>query len=209
MLTSAIEHIFHAGAFHGYWGYPAIFIVTYLERSALVSVVVPGGIIVLLAGVLASRGYLDIVACMIFACLGAIAGDVTSYLLGRMIGRPYFERHSRFFFLKKKHVNEANEYFREEGGKSIFFSRFISILSTVVPFSAGMSRLPYRTFLVYGIIGNLAWTLFYGLLGYFFGWSWKTTEKWPERFGLISLALLVVSLITYLLRKKGVMHRRS
>ena len=176
----------------GSWGYIVLFLVAFLESSAFLGMLVPGESLVVIAGFLSVQGYLDIKSCAIVICLGAILGDSVGYTLGRVLGRGYFERHGRLLFLKKKHVERAEQYFRKHGGKTVFFGKFIGFLRSFGPFTAGMSRMPYRVFVVYDISACIAWTAGFSLLGYFFGLSWKAIEKWSGRVGVFIFFILLI-----------------
>ncbi|MGB9597198.1 MAG: bifunctional DedA family/phosphatase PAP2 family protein, partial [Candidatus Poribacteria bacterium] len=176
----------------GNWGYIAMFIVAFLECSAFLGMVVPGESLVIVAGFLSVQGYFDIKTCAIIICLGAILGDSSGYALGRILGRGYFERHKRFLFLKYKHIQKVEVYFQKHGGKTVFLGKFIGFLRSFGPFTAGMSKMPYKVFVVYNISACIVWALVFSLLGYFFGLSWKAIEKWSGRVGVFIFFILII-----------------
>jgi undecaprenyl-diphosphatase len=176
----------------GNWGYLIIFLVAFLESSAFLGMIVPGESIILIAGFLSLYGYLNIVSCMIVIGFGGILGDSTGYVLGRILGRGYFEKHGRLLFLKAKHIERVERYFYIHGGKTVFFGKFIGFLRSFGPFTAGMSRMPYRSFLIYNVTSCIIWATLFSLLGYFFGWSWQTIEKWSGRAGVFIFFILLI-----------------
>lgn len=176
----------------GNWGYIVMFIVAFLECSAFLGMVVPGETLVVIAGFLSVQGYFDIKICAIIICLGAIFGDSFGYALGRILGRGYFERHKRFLFIKYKHIQRVEDYFQKHGGKTVFLGKFIGFLRSFGPFTAGMSKMPYRVFVVYNVSACIIWALVFSLLGYFFGLSWKAIEKWSGRVGVFIFFILII-----------------
>jgi len=110
------------------------------------------------------------------------------------MGRGYFKRHKRLLFLKEKHLQRVETYFRQHGGKTIFFGRVVGFLRAMAPFAAGMSRMPYGRFLIYNAAGGILWSVCFILLGFFFGQSWQLIEKWSGRTGLFALFLLLVAI---------------
>jgi len=185
----------------GHWGYLIIFIAAFLESSAFMGLLVPGESVVVLAGFLASQGYLEIGDLLWVVSLGAVLGDSVGYGLGKAIGRGYFERHKRLLFLKEKHLRRVDAYFQQHGGKTIFFGRFIGFLRAIAPFAAGMSKMPYRRFFIYNVTGGILWSISFTLLGYFFGQSWQLIEKWSGRTGLFALFIvLLIAGFSYLYR---------
>lgn len=176
----------------GTWGYLIVFLAAFLESSAFLGLLVPGESIVVIAGVLASQGYLELGDCITVISLGAVLGDTAGYGLGRVFGRDYFKRHGRFLFIKAKHLDKAVSYFQRHGGKTIFFGRFIGFFRAMAPFAAGVSKMPYGRFLVFNVTGGVLWATSFTLLGYFFALSWKAAEKWVGRTGIFAFFLLLV-----------------
>ncbi|MBN2245145.1 MAG: bifunctional DedA family/phosphatase PAP2 family protein [Candidatus Aminicenantes bacterium] len=187
-----LEKLLHTFTMLGHWGYLIIFMMAFLESSAFMGMLVPGETVVVLAGILASQGYFDLGDCLVLIALGAILGDSVGYILGKAIGRGYMEKHSRFFFLKLKHIQKADVYFDRHGGKTIFIGRFVGFLRAMAPFAAGMSKMPYVRFLIYNVTGGILWAVTFTILGYFFGQSWQQIEKWYGKVGAFVLFSVVV-----------------
>src|SRR5687768_14301098 len=77
----------------GGWAYPAVAGFAFLETGAFVGLLVPGETAVVVGGVVAERGGVDLLPLIGFVWLAAVAGDLVSFLLGRRLGRPFLERH--------------------------------------------------------------------------------------------------------------------
>ena len=176
----------------GNWGYLIIFVMTFLESSAFTGMLVPGESLVVIAGFLSSRGYLQIENCAIVALVGTVLGDSVGYMLGRILGRGYFDRHGRLLFIKPKHIERVEKYFEKHGGKTIFLGKFIGFLRSFGPFTAGISRMSYRHFLMYNLTSCVVWAAGFSMLGYFFGWSWQLIEKWSGRAGVFIFFMLLI-----------------
>jgi membrane protein DedA with SNARE-associated domain/membrane-associated phospholipid phosphatase len=199
-MTERLVAIF---AHLGHWGYLIVFLLPFLESSAFTGLLVPGETFVVLAGFLASRGYLDLGDCLWVVSLAVVLGDTAGYALGKSLGRGYFEKHKRILFLTEKHLKGTEEYFARHGGKTIFLARFTHLLRALAPFVAGMSRMPYKTFLIFNISGGVTWAVSFILLGYFFGQSWQLIETWAGRAGLFILFLFLV------MAGFGVLYRKA
>jgi membrane protein DedA with SNARE-associated domain len=197
-----IYKIFEIVHLLGQWSYLIIFLAAFLEGAAFMGFLIPGETVVVLSGFLASEGYLKLGGCVLIISLGAVLGDTAGYIIGKVAGRSYFERHKRFLFLKEKHIEVTEDYFRRHGGETVFIGRFMSVLREMVPFTAGMSEMPFRRFLVYEVAGGICWAFAYTLLGYFFGRSWELVGTWAGRAGLFAfLIVLFVAGLTYVYRK--------
>lgn len=152
------------------WGYLIVFGMALLERSLLVGLVVPGNAVVLLGGFYAGLGDLDIVLVIALAFVGSLLGDNLGYFLGLKLGRPLVDRHGDFMRLDAR-VKLVEGYFEKHGGVTVLAARFVTFLGALACPVAGMSRMNYRRFFLYGIAGSFVWAVAFGLLGYFFGLS--------------------------------------
>ena len=148
-------------------GYPALFLVVFLETGALVFFL-PGDSLLVTAGLYASAGKLSLVLLNLLLIPAAIIGDATSYYFGARTGPALFNRpESRFF--KPKHVKAAHDFYERHGGKAIIIARFMPLVRTFVPVVAGVGKMPYRRFATFNVIGAAAWVLSMTLTGYLLG----------------------------------------
>jgi undecaprenyl-diphosphatase len=185
----------------GIWGYWVVALVSLLESLAFIGVVVPGAIIVVLAGFFSAQGYLDLGDLIWFAAIGAILGDSLSYYLGTR-GTKFFRAENKL--LKLSHLEKGEQFFKKYGDKSIFLGRFIGPIRPIVPFVAGLSKMNKWSFLLWNVTSAFLWATTHLLLGYFFGGAIKTIEIWSSRTGifLFSFFLLLV-VIWFIVKKSG------
>jgi membrane-associated protein len=148
-------------------GYPGLMLIIFLETGAMVFFL-PGDSLLVVAGLYAAKGDLDVVLLNVLLIPMAILGDATSYLIGARMGRALFERESSRLF-KPKHVRAAQAFYERHGGKAIVIARFVPLVRTFVPVVAGIARMSYRRFASFNVIGGVAWVLSMTLLGYFLG----------------------------------------
>ena len=100
--------------------------------------------------------------------IAAIVGDQVGYVFGQRVGPALFKRpDSRFF--KQANVDKAHEFFEKHGPRAIVLARFVPIVRTFTPIIAGVSRMEYRTFVRWNVIGGTLWAFGVTLLGYFLG----------------------------------------
>lgn len=171
----------------GVFGYWIVGLVSYLEAVVFVGSIIPGATFIVLAGLFASLGYLDIKDLVWFAAIGTILGDFTSYYLGTK-GTHYFKNENTL--LKFEHLEKGKIFFRKYGALSLILGKVVAPVKAVVPFVAGLSHMKRPQFHAWNIISGFVWALLYLFIGYFFGSSWETIEMWLSRAGIFSLALL-------------------
>ncbi len=184
------------------WGYVLLGLVTALEAAAFLGLFVPGESALLFAGVLASRGDLDLAVAMTVAAAGAVVGDSIGYEVGRHGGERL--RSTRLGHkVGAERWDRARDFVRRHGGVSVLLGRWIGVLRALVPAVVGDSRMPYRRFLLWNASGALLWAPAVVGAGYLAGSSWNQVEQNLGRGSLIALgALSVVAVIAW------VEHRR-
>jgi membrane protein DedA with SNARE-associated domain len=158
------------------WGYLLLFLLCLLEASAFVGLFIPGESALLIAGVLAQRGDLRLTFCILIAVIGAILGDSLGYEIGRHFGARL---RSSWFGQKvgEERWRKAHDFVRRNGGRSIFFGRFIGVLRALVPAIAGDARMPYGQFLVWNVLGAVIAAPAVIVGGYVAGSSYHVVEK--------------------------------
>lgn len=174
MLNYLIELVTRAG----HWGYLVIFVGATLESAAFLGVIVPGESLVLVAGFLAAQGVFDLDVLIMVIAVGAALGDSLGYEMGRYLGRPALLHYGARFGLTETRIARADVFFTRHGGKAVFLGRFVGFARALVPFLAGSSKMPYRRFLPYNVMGGLLWSVAVTLLGYFLGASWQLAAGW-------------------------------
>lgn len=186
----------------GTYGYATLFLLTFLETSAFLGLVAPGEAIIVLCGFYAYRGVLDPWAVGTVAILGAMGGDQIGYLIGRTFGSGVVERFGKYFFFDEKRLRITQKFYENHGGKTVFFGRFMSILRSFGPVVAGISRMPYSSFLPWSVLSCIIWGAAFTLIGYFFGASWDIIERYMGWGGAIAFALGIALVLWVLHRKR-------
>ena len=163
------------------WTYPYLFAVSALD---VIFPLVPSETSVILAGVLAGTGDLNIFAVILVAAGGAVLGDNTSYWIGRTAGPWIVER----FFKgeRRKRIDWAGEQIETRGPYLIVVGRFIPGGRTAVTLAAGLLRMNWKRFIVFDVAAGLCWATYAGLLGYFGG---RAFEEEPLKGFLIAFAI--------------------
>ncbi len=153
------------------FGLVGILVIVFAESGLLIGFFLPGDSLLFTTGLLIADGtYLHQPLWLIFllVALAAVLGDQFGYLFGRRFGPALFSRpNSRLF--KQENLTRARGFFDRYGARSIVLARFVPIVRTFTPIVAGASRMHYRTFLVYNVIGGALWTCGVTTLGYFLG----------------------------------------
>jgi undecaprenyl-diphosphatase len=179
-----------AGTALGRWTYLLVGVFAFLETGAFVGLIAPGETAVLVGGLVAGQGRIDLVVLIAIVWACAVAGDLTSYTLGRRLGRAWLLRHGERVKITEDRLHHVERFFERRGGATILIGRFIGLVRALAPFIAGASRMRLRTFLPYDVLGAGAWAATFCVLGYVFWQSFSQLTHYVSR-GLLAFGTVV------------------
>jgi len=158
----------HAGSTLGPYTYALVGALAFLETGAGVGLIAPGELAVILGGVAAGQGEIELVPLIALVWVCAVAGDILSFVLGRRLGRGFLVAHGHHVKLTPERLAQVERYFAKHGGKTIVFGRFIGAVRAVAPFIAGASGMSARRFLPATIAAAGLWAAACSVLGFLF-----------------------------------------
>ncbi|MFN5183790.1 MAG: VTT domain-containing protein [Bacteroidota bacterium] len=169
--------------------------IVFCETGLVATPFLPGDSLLFTAGLLAKthEGVLNVYLLAALLFLSAILGDNVNYLVGKKIGIRIFNIKFLSRIVKREYLEKTEKFFDKHGGKTIILARFVPIVRTFAPFSAGMGNMPYTKYISYCIGGGLLWVNSILFAGYFLGtneWVNKNFEK--VVLGIVFLSLLPV-----------------
>jgi membrane-associated protein len=165
--------------------------IIFVETGLFVGFFLPGDSLLVTAGVFAGAGHLKLAWLLSLVALCAIAGDQLGYWIGRKAGEGLYRREDSLIF-KRRHLEEAHEFYERHGAKTVIIARFIPIIRTFCPPVAGAAKMTYRKYLTYDVIGGVLWVWGMTLLGYTLG---RTVPNVDKRIHYIIAAVIVLSLM--------------
>jgi membrane protein DedA with SNARE-associated domain len=168
-----------------------VFLLPALEASAFFGFLFPGEIAVILGGVLAFQHRISLGAAIAVAVCGAIIGDSVGYAIGRRWGRRMLQGWLGRF-VKSHHLDHAERFLARHGGKAVFLGRWTAALRVLIPGLAGMSRVGYRTFAIWNVLGGALWATTFVLVGFAAGEGWRKVEEVAKRASLVLLLIVVL-----------------
>jgi membrane-associated protein len=193
-------------------GYVVLVAIVFAETGLLVGFFLPGDSLLVMAGLFAARGNLDISVLILSLCGAAIVGDSVGYWFGKKTGPRLFARpDSRLF--KREHLLKTRAFYEKYGGKTIVLARFMPLIRTFAPIVAGVAGMEYRRFVVFNVAGGITWVTSMCLLGYLLGNT--IPPKAMDRYvhlvigGIIFLSILPAIIHVMRERKRGVRREES
>ena len=150
----------------GGYVYFGLFFIVFAETGLAVGFFLPGDSLLVVSGLFAAAGKLNVALVMLAFFLGSVIGDSTGYWTGRVMGKTLFNREKSLIF-KPSRVEKAKKFFEKYGVKTVILARFVPIVRTFAPLVIGATEMPYRKFLPFSILGGLLWICTYGFGGLF------------------------------------------
>jgi membrane-associated protein len=183
-----------------------VVILVFGEAALFIGFVLPGETAVIVAGVVASQGRVNIGLLCLIVVVAAIVGDSVGYA----IGRRYGEHLMTLPIIRDRRValDRALEGLRRRGPTYVFVGRFTAFLRAVMPGLAGMSKMHYRKFFLANALGGLIWGVGFTLLGYFAGHALVKIQRYAS-YGGIALLVLVIALVAYLHNRRKKLDARE
>jgi len=181
------------------WSYIFLFGIVFFECAGMP---LPGFSVALLAAALAGQGELSFWPVFGLTLTGATLGGMLGYLIGLRGGRNLIERYGRYIFITAHRLTCAEQQFHRHGYKAVLLGRYLPFLCFLAGIISGITRLPYRRFLVYNFVGALLWSTSHLTLGYFFGRSLQLLSETLNNFFMLVVLLSLVVGITFIIRRK-------
>ncbi len=177
-----------------YGGLTLLLFVVFAETGLLIGFFLPGDSLIFISGLIC-RTKPDLLTPNIFLLLlllatAAVLGNMFGYWFGWKVGPPLFKRKDSFIF-KKRYLETTKAFYEKNGGKTLILGRFLPIIRTFAPILAGIIKIPFSRFMLYNVIGAIAWIGSLGLAGYYLGaFFWVR-----ENIGWIVIFLIIITLI--------------
>jgi len=171
-----------------------------LETSVLIGLIVPGDTVVLVASTAVTTP-LEGVSLGLAVVVGAMAGESIGFWLGRWIG-PLIRRSWVGRRIGEASWARAERYLDRRGGVAIFLSRFIPVLHSLVPLTVGMSRFPYRRFLLWTLPACILWAAIYVTVGAAAAGTFRHLAETAHFAGYLFVGIIVVFIAAVWLGKR-------
>lgn len=188
-----MEQFFHVVIdYIAVWGYVAIAFGMALESACIP---IPSELIFGFAGYLVYKEQLDFTMSVIAGVSGGLAGSIFAYLIGYYGGKPFVVRYGRYFFISRRKVDMAQNWFDRYGLKATFFSRLLPVIRTFISLPAGFAQVNFHKFVLYTLLGSIPWTIGLIYAGMLLGENWQMLNTIGHEVSLLVAAgfLLIVA----------------
>ncbi len=180
-------------------GYFGIFLGMFLESTL---VPIPSELIMIPAGMAASKSLMNIYAVTLVGILGNIAGAVFSYYLALSIGRKIILKIGKYFFVKETTIIKIENFFKKHGPISVFIGRLLPGFRHFISLPAGIAKMDLKKFYFYTSTGSAIWTSILATLGFFIGENQELLTKNLHNIILICVIFSTMIVLLYFIKKQ-------
>lgn len=182
------------GSTLGPYTYALVALMAFLETGAFIGLIIPGETVVVVGGVVAGQGHVDVFVLLGLTWFCALAGDLTGYGLGRRLGRRFLLVHGPRVHITESRLRRVEEFFSRYGLATILVGRFVGLVRPVSPFLAGASRYPLKRFFAVAVPATASWSAAFVLLGFLF---WQSFDQAISiaRHGTLALAVVLAAVV--------------
>lgn len=181
-----------------YGGLALLLFVIFAETGLLIGFFLPGDNLVFIAGLLCATKpeviNVSFPLLLMLMMMAAIIGNMFGFWFGKKAGETLYKRQDSFFF-RKKHVEITKAYYEKHGGKTLILGRFLPIIRTFAPILAGVIKIDFKIFMLYNVIGAVAWIGSIGSIAFYLGKQFPQVENY---LGYIFVALIILTALPIL-----------
>ena len=191
---------------------PDVLIYFILGVSAFIENVfppVPGDTVTAFGAFLVGINRLDFLGVYIATTLGSLAGFISLFWIGGLLGRRFFIEKDLLWF-KAENIIRAEIWFKRYGYFLILINRFLPGIRSVISVVAGLTRLRQLQVLILALLSCATWNLIWIAVGYTLGANWETAkDKLQDIMTSYNFTILaaVVFAVAFLVIKKFIKRR--
>jgi membrane protein DedA with SNARE-associated domain len=182
-------------------GYPGVFVLMAIEGFGIP---IPSELTMPFSGFLASAAggsKFVLPGAVAVGAAGEIVGGIVAYVLGYFGGRPALDRYGRAVLLSPEELEKAERWFGRYGDWVVLVTRLLPAIRSFIAFPAGVVRMPFWRFLLYGALGSIVWCTLLALIGHALGQHWSSVSNSLRKYDVLIVVLAVI-LIAFAVYKR-------
>lgn len=180
------------------FGYLGMFLGMILEA---VIIIIPSELILATGGILAGKGIFSFWGAFFTGLFGSVFCAVIIYAMGYFGGKEFAKKYGKYFFMKEDDLDKTDTWFEKYGLIAACIGRNVPIIRTLISLPVGITRLSFKRFLIYTLLGSIPWTFAFVYVGFTLGNNWTILTDITSKMKTPIRILIVVFLISWLISK--------
>lgn len=187
------------------YGYIGVFFILLVEN---IGIPFPAETTLTISGFEWMKGAFSLIPLLLSAAIGNILGSTIAYSIGYYLGRPVIVRFGRYIGITSERLDVADKKFAKFRSTVVLFGKFIAGIRVLIPYLAGINRMPFILFSVYNAVSALAWAAFFIIIGRYIEVAWSHYHKVMHQY-LVPSIIVVLLLVGIYIALKVRMKRRN
>lgn len=188
IVEKLVEYITFGISAMGYFG-----VVVLMALESMIAPV-PSEVVMPFAGYLVLQGRFNFWLALFASSIGSIFGSLLSYYMGVYGGRPFVLKFGKYLLLEEEHLHWTERWFRKQGDRTIFISRFIPVVRHLISIPAGIARMSKRKFVFYTFTGATIWNFILLYAGFKLGEHWDKIHQYSRQLDIVFIVVVVLFL---------------
>lgn len=185
------------------YGYAGTFFLILLEN---IFPPIPSEVILTFGGFMTTVTSMTLMGTILVSTLGSLLGAVILYRIGKALSREklgmLLDRYGRLLRLKAADLDKADRWFSTYGQRTVFFTRMMPVIRSLISLPAGMAHMDFQPFLLYTALGTLLWNTLLISGGAFLGQNWATLLTWMDLYSTAFLVAAFLGILLYIILRK-------
>ncbi len=182
-------------------------VVIFSETGLLIGFFLPGDNLILLAGILCKAKpellHVDFFPLVCLMAAAAILGNTIGYWFGRSAGDKLYSKKDSLIF-KQRHIELTKKYYHKYGGNlTLIIARFLPVIRTFAPIIAGVIKIDFKKFMLFNVIGGIAWITILTSIGYFLVQLFPGITDYMGYIFIVLIILTALPILRVMLKKKS------
>lgn len=189
------------------FGYFGMFLGMVLEA---VIIIIPSEFILATGGILAGQKIFSFWGAFFVGLLGSVFCAVIIYAMGYYGGRGFVRKYGKFFFMKEEDLDKTDTWFEKYGLIAACIGRNVPIIRTLISLPIGITRLSFKKFFLYTLLGSIPWTFVFVYFGFALGSNWTILTDVTSKMKVPIKILLFLLIVSWLISKiKKIRKKRT
>ena len=174
--------------------YLILFLGIFLELMALP---ISGELLMSYAGYFVFQGKMNYLLALLTVFVSGGAGITVTYWIGKAGGYKLIEKYGKYIHFGPERYKKTAAWFEKSGSKLLIFAYFIPGVRHFTGYVSGISRMPFRKFILPAYIGSFLWGVCFITLGKVLGPRWKAFHQLASKYFMIFIIVFAILLVGY------------
>ncbi|KZB92885.1 hypothetical protein A2U94_02645 [Bacillus sp. VT 712] len=164
--------------------------------------IIPSEIVLAYGGYMVTKGIITFWGAVIAGIIGGTIAQWFLYWIGAYGGRPFLQKYGKYLFIREKHLDVSEKWFKEYGTGIVFTARFVPVVRHAISIPAGIAKMSFWKFTFLTILAMVPWSILFVYLGIQLKENWINIEEIATSYTIPFIVFALVGVVLYFVFKK-------